>query len=129
MSKSPDNAIIFKNNKDKIFMSYIKHDIKTKTYNTVKDDNLTPTLYAFYNCDKSRQVLSDKEAAVVKGMRIENKIEMNEDNICFNFKNKNQKAEKDNYKDIDMVIFIIIFIRLAITLSPLIAFIVFLIDF
>jgi len=78
--------------------------VKTKIYNAVKDDNLSPTLFAYYNCDKSRQILSDREAAAIKSMKFDNDFEnLVEDNFLFN-PNKNKK-EKEANKDFDIVIF------------------------
>jgi hypothetical protein len=40
---------------------------------------MTPTIYAYYFCDKSKQILSDKEAAGMKALTLDNNFEMNDD--------------------------------------------------
>jgi hypothetical protein len=50
----------------------VKLNNQTKTYNTVRNDNLSPTMHAFYFCNKSRVILSDKEAAALSSMNIDN---------------------------------------------------------
>ena len=59
--------------------SFFKYDNKTRCYNTVVNDNLSPTMYAYYFCDKSRQVLSDKEAFAMKAIHIENNYDIPEE--------------------------------------------------
>lgn len=103
LTKSPENLTVFKNNKEKVYLTYIKPDVKTKTYNTVKDDNLSPTLYAYYNCEKNRQILSDKDAATMRVMRIDNNIDLTDENIGFNPPIKGKK-EREGAKDNDNVI-------------------------
>ena len=59
-------------------------DNRTRYYNTVSKDNLSATMYAYYFCDKTRQVLSDKHAASLKQMNLESNLEMlDEDNMRF----------------------------------------------
>jgi len=82
-------------------LTYLKPDVKTKTYNTVKDDNLSPTLFAYYNCDKNRQILSDNEAATMRAMKIDNNLDLVEDNIAFN--PIKGKKERETNKDFDLV--------------------------
>ena len=40
---------------------------------------MTPTIYAYYFCDKSKQILSDKEAAAMRALSLDNNFEMNDD--------------------------------------------------
>ena len=76
-----NNVEIYRQNKEKMLYSNIKLDNKTRYLNTVSNDNLSPTMYAYYFCQKNRQILSDKEAAALKAMNIENNFEvMKEDN-------------------------------------------------
>ncbi len=82
-------------------MSHLKPDVKTKTYNTVKDDNLSPTLYAYYNCDKNRKILSDKESATMRAMKIENNLDLVED--CISFNPIRGKKEREINKEVDNV--------------------------
>ena len=45
---------------------YPNHETN-KIYNAVKNDKLTPTIFAYYYCDKPNQtILSDKESASIK---------------------------------------------------------------
>ena len=78
-----DNFEIYRQNREKILFSNLKIDNKTRFSNPVINDNLTPTINAFYYCDKSMEILGDKEAAVLKGMNIDNKCEII-DKECFN---------------------------------------------
>ncbi len=68
-------------NKEKQFYSYLKLDNRTRYFNTAFNDNMTQTIYAYYFCDKSRQILSDKEAAAIKAITIENNYDPIEDNL------------------------------------------------
>lgn len=89
---SSDNANSHTQNREKQFYSYLKLDNRTRYFNTALNDNMTQTMYAFYFCDKSRQVLSDKEASAMKAHSIDNNYEMNDDNIGVNskyFRNNN----------------------------------------
>jgi hypothetical protein len=78
-----DNFEIYKQNREKILYSNFKMDNKTRFSNPVLNDNLTPTIHAFYYCEKSRQILSDNEAAALKVMNLDNKYEII-DKECLN---------------------------------------------
>lgn len=107
ITKSQENLAIYKNNKERVYLTYIKPDVKTKMYNAVKDEHLSPTLFAYYNCDRSRKVLSDKEAATMRAMKIDNNLDFTDDNIAFNpFKGK---KDKEANKDLDAVNCLIFF--------------------
>ena len=54
--------------KSKKFYEVVKINGKTTMYATAEKDELSPTMHAFYFCDKSKQVFSDKEAAEYKIM-------------------------------------------------------------
>jgi hypothetical protein len=43
-------------------------------------------MYAFYFCEKQRQVLSDKEAATLKAMSLENNFEIIDEECNLRFK-------------------------------------------
>jgi hypothetical protein len=90
-----DNYEIYQQNKNKIFSSYIKVDNKTRYSNTVISDSLSPTMEAFYFCDKSKQILSDKEAAAIKVMNMESNFEVEEE--------KHMKGIKNKYKEKEVV--------------------------
>jgi hypothetical protein len=47
-------------------MNDYKADTGTKYINTVIKDNLSPTMYAYYFCEKSNRILSDKKASALK---------------------------------------------------------------
>jgi hypothetical protein len=66
-----------KQTKEKQHQGIFKPGGPTKSYNTVKNDNLSPTMYAYYFCNKSRAVLSDKEAAAISSMNLDNNFEEN----------------------------------------------------
>ncbi len=111
--KNSDNVNIFKNNKEKNFSNYLKPDVKTKIYNTVKDDNLSLTLSAYYNCEKNRNIFSDIEAAALKAYKPEvlNNDYIEETNINIRYtekkvKEKEKEKEKDVNKEFDNVKFI-----------------------
>jgi hypothetical protein len=82
ISENNLNLDIYKQNKEKYFYSNVKLDNKTRYYNTAFNDNLTPTMSAYYFCDKSRQILSDKEAAAMKAMNLDNNFDiLGDDNM------------------------------------------------
>lgn len=68
----------YKQQKEKSFYNHFKLEAKTKTYNTVVNDHLTPTMYAYYFCNKMRVNLSDREASALSAMNMNNSDE--EDN-------------------------------------------------
>lgn len=47
-----------------------------KRYRTAENDVLSPTMYAYYFCDKSKQHLSDKEAATIKAIHMESNYDI-----------------------------------------------------
>ena len=111
--KSPDNIAIFKNNKEKNFLNFLKPDVKTKVYNTVKDDNLSLTLSAYYHCEKNRNIYSDIEAAALKAYKPEefnnDYFDENNNNNIRNGEKKIKEKEKDANKDFDIVRITIMF--------------------
>ena len=52
--------------KSKNFYDCVKKNGKTIIYATAEEDELSPTMNAFYFCDKSKQILSDKDSAEFK---------------------------------------------------------------
>ncbi len=44
-------------------------------------------MYSFYFCEKSRQILSDKEAAALKAMSLENNFEIIDEDCNLKFRN------------------------------------------
>ena len=75
--------------KSKKFSDCVKTNGKTIMYTTAEDDELSPTMQAFYFCDKSKQILSDKDSAEFK-KNFESPYpnpfmkDMNEDNSSYN---------------------------------------------
>ena len=60
-----------KENQESKFFKVLKLENRTRYYNTAEKDEISPTMYAYYFCDKSKQNLSDKEAAAMKAIHIE----------------------------------------------------------
>jgi len=60
-----------KEEKNKKFSECVKTNGKTTMYSTAEKDELSPTMHAFYFCDKSKQILSDKDAAEFKNMTLD----------------------------------------------------------
>ena len=91
--------------KIKKFSDVVKLNGKTTIYNTAEKDDLSQTMHAFYFCDKSKQILSDKQAAEYKAMNFGKGYEfplvgafgMNEeDNISSNSNIKLNNNREDN---------------------------------
>ncbi len=80
-----DNVEVYRQNREKTLYSNMKLDNKTRYLNLVTNDNLSPTMYAYYFCEKPRQILSDKEAAAMKAMNIENNFEFIEEENSLKF--------------------------------------------
>ena len=60
-----------KENQESKFFKVLKLENRTRYCNTAEIDEISPTMYAYYFCDKSKQNLSDKEAAAMKAIHIE----------------------------------------------------------
>ena len=87
--KSEETLQKYKEEKNKKFSEYIKLNGKTTVYLTAEKDELSPTMHAFYFCDKSKQILSDKDAAEFKNMNFDPVyprpfLKENEDNSSYN---------------------------------------------
>ena len=54
--------------KNKKFSDLVKLNGKTIVYHTAEKDELSETMHAFYFCDKSKQIFSDKQAAEYRAM-------------------------------------------------------------
>ena len=110
--KSEETLQKYKEEKNKKFSEYIKLNGKTTVYLTAEKDELSPTMHAFYFCDKSKQILSDKDAAEFKNMNFDPVyprpfLKDNEDNSSYNslfiesqthshIKNLNRKRKLSN---------------------------------
>lgn len=77
------------------FFSHFKldNDNRNRIFYTVSPDTLSPTMYAFYLCDKSNQNISDKEAAAMKAMRIDS-------NYDLSFEKKKEEDEQSDTSNI-----------------------------
>jgi len=87
--KSEETLQKYKEEKSKKFSEYVKLNGKTTVYLTAEKDELSPTMHAFYFCDKSKQILSDKDAAEFKNMNFDPVyprpfLKENEDNSSYN---------------------------------------------
>ena len=87
--KSEETLQKYKEEKNKKFSEYVKLNGKTTVYLTAEKDELSPTMHAFYFCDKSKQILSDKDAAEFKNMNFDPVyprpfLKENEDNSSYN---------------------------------------------
>ena len=110
--KSEETLQKYKEEKNKKFSEYVKLNGKTTVYLTAEKDELSPTMHAFYFCDKSKQILSDKDAAEFKNMNFDPVyprpfLKDNEDNSSYNslfiesqthshIKNLNRKRKLSN---------------------------------
>ena len=87
--------------KSKKFYEVVKINGKTTMYSTAEKDELSPTMHAFYFCDKSKQVFSDKEAAEYKIMTCNPVCPMfikDEDNSSYNSNMNEIQGENNNNK-------------------------------
>ena len=68
---SKNSAKQIKSEKEKNFNSFTSTKNKTKYFHTAEQDEISPTLYAFYFCEKSKQILTDHQAAALKDANID----------------------------------------------------------
>ena len=52
----------------------VKLNGKTTIYHTAEKDELSQTMHAFYFCDKSKQIFSDKQTAEYKAMHFDTEL-------------------------------------------------------
>jgi hypothetical protein len=62
--------------KSKKFSDIVKLNGKTTVYHTAEKDELSQTMHAFYFCDKSKQIFSDKQTAEYKAMHFDTGYEL-----------------------------------------------------
>ena len=62
--------------KNKKFSDIVKLNGKTIIYHTAEKDELSQTMHAFYFCDKSKQIFSDKQAAEYRAMHLDTGYEL-----------------------------------------------------
>ena len=93
--------------KNKKFSDTVKLKSKTIMYHTAENDELSDTMHAFYFCDKSKQILSDKQTAEYKAININHVYDYpnffgmkDEDNLSSysNLKNVNNQKEENKIK-------------------------------
>lgn len=92
--------------KSKKFSDIMKHSGKTITYHTAEKDELSETMHAFYFCDKSKQIFSDKQAAEYRAMHFDPEYELpiprikeddnNSSNSLSKFVQKDTTSDNDN---------------------------------
>ena len=87
--KQEESLQKYKEERSKKFSECVKLNGKTTMYSTAEKDELSPTMHAFYFCDKSKQILSDKDAAEFKNMTFDSVyprpfLKDNEDNSSYN---------------------------------------------
>ena len=58
------------------FFKTVKLENRTRYYNTAEKDDISPTMFAYYFCDKSKQHLSDKEAAAMKAIHMDSNYDL-----------------------------------------------------
>ncbi len=75
--KNRESYLKLSEDKNKKFSDIVKIKGKTIVYHTAENDELSQTMHAFYFCDKSMQVLSDKQAAEYRAMHTEYDIPLN----------------------------------------------------
>lgn len=99
---SPEDAILkYKNQLETNYFANVKLDNKTRYYNTAVNDDLSPTMYAFYFCDKTNPVLSDRVAAEMEAMQVEAKSNIYEEER--NKVGRSSKNEIANFDKLDNV--------------------------
>ena len=96
--------------KSKKFCEIVKLNGKTTIYHTAENDELSQTMHAFYFCDKTKQVFSDKQEAEYKAMHLDAAYELpiprgfaikEEDNLS-NYSNlKSFNNQNDNFYNND----------------------------
>ena len=106
--KNEESFLKLSEDKNKKFSDVVKIKAKTIIFHTAENDELSQTMNAFYFCDKSKQVLSDKQAAEYKAMHTEYDIPLKfgfgavkeEDNLSsysnINIKASSFQKETDN---------------------------------
>lgn len=60
------NLNTYVDNRKKSFSLNFKSENQTKYINTISKENLSPTMYAYYFCEKSNRVLSDNKASTLR---------------------------------------------------------------
>ena len=96
--------------KNRKFSDVVKLNGKTTIYHTAEKDELSQTMHAFYFCDKSKQIFSDKQTAEYKAIHFDHVYDYplnlnlfgikDEDNISSysNLKNVNSQKEETKSK-------------------------------
>ena len=88
--------------KYKKFSDIVKLNGKTTIYHTAEKDELSQTMHAFYFCDKSKQIFSDKQAAEYKAMHFDTGYELP---LPMNFGGKKEEdniSSYSNFKQMDI---------------------------
>jgi len=92
--------------KTKKFSEIMKLNGKTTVYHTAEKDELSETMHAFYFCDKTKQIFSDKQAAEYKAMHFDTTYEIplhkgfglrDDDNLSSYSNLKSMNNQADNF--------------------------------
>ena len=101
---SKNSAKNIKLEKEKNFNSISNFSTKNKTkyFQTAENDEIPPTLYAFYFCEKSKQILTDNQAATLKDAHIDTDyLKNSKDSVSEDFDNSinNNNINNNNYSN------------------------------
>lgn len=97
-----ENVQKLSEDKNKKFSEVVKLNGKTTIYHTAEKDELSQTMHAFYFCDKSKQIFSDKQAAEYRAMHFDTGYELP---LSIGFGTKKEEdniSSYSNLKQIDM---------------------------
>lgn len=87
--------------KNKKFSDLVKLNGKTIVYHTAEKDELSETMHAFYFCDKSKQIFSDKQAAEYRAMHLDTGYELPLP-INFGLKEEDNISSYSNLKTVNI---------------------------
>ena len=89
--------------KSKKFSEVVKTNGKTTVYHTAEKDELSPTMHAYYFCDKSKLIYSDKQEAEIKIMALDPVCPpfiKEEDNSSYNSNINENQLDTNNNKNL-----------------------------
>ena len=86
--------------KNRKFSDVVKLNGKTTIYHTAEKDELSQTMHAFYFCDKSKQIFSDKQTAEYKAMHFDTELP-----YTIGFGGKKEEDNLSSYSNLKQVDF------------------------
>ena len=86
--------------KNRKFSDVVKLNGKTTLYHTAEKDELSQTMHAFYFCDNSKQIFSDKQTAEYKAMHFDTELP-----YTIGFGGKNEEDNLSSYSNLKQVDF------------------------